>query len=154
LYLQHEYDQAIVQFRKILEIDPNNALAHFALSDAYLAKGMHTQGLEEGVEYLRSNGQVKHATEARDVFARTGYRGALLHRISIESNPADLHVYFPWNVARNYARLGDREKAFYWLERCYTEQAGLTFLKVEPAFDSLHSDPRYADLLRRIGLPQ
>jgi hypothetical protein len=57
-------------------------------------------------------------------------------------------------VALDYARLGDKDKAFFWLEKCYAERVGLLALKIEPALDDLHSDPRFADLMRRVGLPQ
>jgi hypothetical protein len=84
----------------------------------------------------------------------TGYRGALQTRISHETDPGNLELYYPWQVALDYARLGDKDKAFLWLEKCYADRAGLYDLKVEPALDSLHSDPRFADLVRRIGFPQ
>jgi len=58
-------------------------------------------------------------------------------------------------IATVYAGLGDRDKAFEWLEKAYDERSpGLTWLKAEPMLDSIRSDPRYAILLRRIGLPQ
>jgi hypothetical protein len=65
-----------------------------------------------------------------------------------------LELYYPWQVALDYVRLGDKEKGFFWLEKCYGERAGLVFLKVEPALESLHPDPRFADLVRRVGFPQ
>jgi len=59
------------------------------------------------------------------------------------------------NFAADYAVLGEPGRAFEYLERAYVERDGdLIFLKTDPDFDSLRSDPRYADLLRRIGLPQ
>jgi hypothetical protein len=61
----------------------------------------------------------------------------------------------PETIATVYAGLGDRDKAFEWLEKAYQERSPrLTWLKVEPMLDSIRSDPRYADLLRRMGLPQ
>jgi hypothetical protein len=94
------------------------------------------------------------AAEAKQTFAKSGIRGALQHRISQQSDPSKLEFYYPWQVALDYARLGDKEKAFFWLEKCYAERAGLVFLEVEPALDDLHSDPRFADLVRRVGFPR
>src|ERR1700674_4775579 len=94
------------------------------------------------------------AEDAKQTFAKSGVRGALQHRISRQSDPSKLEFYYPWQVALDYARLGDKDKAFLWLEKCYAEWAGLDFLKVEPALESLHSDPRFADLVRRVGFPQ
>jgi len=60
----------------------------------------------------------------------------------------------PLDVASLYARLGDKDQAMVWLERAFEERDSfLTFLKVFPVFDGLHSDPRYRDLVRRVGLP-
>jgi hypothetical protein len=86
-------------------------------------------------------------------YATAGCNGFLQVRIHIESDAGKMDSYFPYQVAQDYARLGDTEKAFYWLNRCFQEGAGMNFVKFDPAFDSLHSDPRFADLLRRMGLP-
>jgi hypothetical protein len=70
----------------------------------------------------------------------------LLHEIETKTSP--------WEVAGIYARLGDKDKAFEWLEKAYLQRDfQLGRLKVWPVVDNLRSDPRYADLLRRIGLP-
>ena len=56
-------------------------------------------------------------------------------------------------IAIGYPGLGDRDAAFEWLERAYAERSqALNFLKMDPVYDSLRADPRYADLARRIGL--
>lgn len=53
----------------------------------------------------------------------------------------------------DYGRLGDKDQAFLWLNRCYEEGAGMNFVKFDPAFDNVRSDSRFADLLRRMGFP-
>jgi hypothetical protein len=93
------------------------------------------------------------AEDAKQTFAKSGVRGALQHRISRQSNPSKLEFYYPWQVALDYARLGDKERAFFWLEKCYSERAGLAFMKVDPGLDNLRSDQRFADLVRRVGFP-
>ncbi len=60
----------------------------------------------------------------------------------------------PVVIAELYARLGEKDKAFEWLEKAYQERARLVYLKVAPGFEGLRSDSRYADLVRRVGLPQ
>ncbi len=61
----------------------------------------------------------------------------------------------PGAIAEDYARLGEKDHAFSWLEKAYREKSGfLLHLKVSPNFDSLRTDPRYANLLKRMGLPQ
>jgi hypothetical protein len=86
-------------------------------------------------------------------YATAGCNGFLKLRTDIESDAGKMDFYFPYQVAQDYARLGDKEKAFDWLNRCFEEGAGMNFVRFDPAFDSLHSDSRFADLLRRMGLP-
>ena len=66
------------------------------------------------------------------------------------------HTYVsPWLFAIVYPELGDKEQAFFWLEKCYQgSEHDLVFSKVWPMFNPLRSDPRYGDLMRRVGLPQ
>jgi tetratricopeptide (TPR) repeat protein len=154
LYFRRQFDEAIAQYRKILEIDPNFAMAHMALSDSYFAKGQYAEAIEEWQLYLGASGYPAVAAEVKQAYAKSGIQGALQYRISKQNDPRNLETYFPGQIAEDYARLGDKENAFLWLEKCYAERAGLELLKVEPAFDSLHSDLRYADLLRRMRLPQ
>jgi len=63
-------------------------------------------------------------------------------------------LYDPVSVATGCASLGEKDKAFLWLERAYDEHASLVFIKALPEFDGLRSDQRYTDLMRRMGLPQ
>jgi TolB-like protein/Tfp pilus assembly protein PilF/predicted Ser/Thr protein kinase len=153
-YFRRQYDQAIAQFQKILEIDSNYALAYFFMSEAHFTKGEYAAGVQEGGQYFIASGYPAVAVAFKQAYAKSGYRGALQNRISRQSDSGTLEFYFPWQVATDYARLGDKEKAFVWLEKCYAERAGLQFLKIEPALESLHSDPRFTDLVRRVGFPQ
>jgi TolB-like protein/Tfp pilus assembly protein PilF/predicted Ser/Thr protein kinase len=154
LYFRHQFDQAVAQGHKVLEIDPNYATAHAGLSQIYYATANYAQAVEEARLYLIATGLPAIAEEVKQVYAKSGYRGVLLYRINIASDPGNLELYYPWMVAQDYARLGDKDKAFFWLERCYEERVGLMVLQVEPALDSLHADPRFADLVRRVGFPQ
>jgi hypothetical protein len=74
--------------------------------------------------------------------------------VEILKNHAKQRYIPPYFVAFLYARLGDKDQAFEWLEKGYEDRGPfLSALRVDPAFDNLRSDPRYADLLRRVGLP-
>jgi TolB-like protein/tetratricopeptide (TPR) repeat protein len=153
-YYRRQYDNAIAQWHKVLEIDPNYATAHLDMSDAYFAKGEYAAAVQEGSQYFITSGYPAVAAEFKQAYAKSGYRGALQNRISRQSDPGTLEFYFPWQVALDHTRLGDKEKAFAWLEKCYAERTGLmVFLRVEPALENLHSDPRFADLVRRVGFP-
>jgi hypothetical protein len=90
------------------------------------------------------------AGEDNDVFilAVSGHGMQALNQVLGETTD-------PYSVATIYAILHDREQAFRWLERAYQQRyRAVLNVKVDPFFDSLHGDPRFADLLRRIGLPQ
>ncbi len=153
-YFEHDLDKAIALYKKVLETDPNYPYPHLGLSDAYFVKGVCEPAVKEVMTYMDLTGYPQLATEGRQAYARSGCKGFLLHRIVIESDSSKLEFYEPTRAASDYALLGDKEKAFYWLERCYTEHAGMVWVKVDPVFDSLHSDPRFADLLKRLGFPQ
>ena len=148
-----DLDSSIAQNKKVLEIDPNYAYAHLSLSDEYFAKGMCEQAMQEAVTYMALTGYPQIAELGKHVYATSGCKGFLLERIRIQSDPTKMEFYYPYEVAQDYARLGDKDQAFYWLNRCYEERAGVNFVKFDLAFKSLRSDPRFTDLLKRIGFP-
>jgi hypothetical protein len=82
---------------------------------------------------------------------------ALPNRVKLEC-PHQLskqRFVFSYGIALVYAGLGDKDQAFQWLEKSYQDrEPRITRIKVDPLFDNLHSDPRFADLVRRVGLPQ
>ena len=85
---------------------------------------------------------------------RTALKGLLRRQIELSSNPAS-PAYEPRSVAQCYVALGDKDNAFLWLNKAYDGREILLMnLKVDPSFAPLRSDPRYADLVRRIGFPQ
>jgi tetratricopeptide (TPR) repeat protein len=151
--LQHDFDSAIAKFKRILETDPNYANAHLVLGDAYFAKGMCHEGQQEASNYMTLMGFADKADPGARAYATAGCNGFLRLRIQTESDAGQMDFYYPSQVAEDYARMGDKDAAFAWLDRCYQEGAGINFVKFNPAFDGLHSDPRFADLLRRMGLP-
>jgi len=139
-YWAHEYDTSITELLKTLELAPTFRLAHSYLARTYLQKGLLEKARVESTA----------AGEDNDVFilAVSGHGKQALNQVLGE--PTD-----PYVVAVIYAILHDREQAFRWLERAYQQRSkSVLDIKVDPFFDSLHGDPRFADLLRRIGLPQ
>ncbi|MGD1211873.1 MAG: protein kinase [Candidatus Acidiferrales bacterium] len=152
--MQGEYDKAIAQAQKTLEIDPNYGLAYGLLADCYQAKGMYDKYAEAEGRLLALFGQSDAAAELKRVYAASGIKGVRQWFIKQDSDPTK-PGYSPTDVAENYALLGDKDNAFLWLEKAYQQRASeLIFLKVNSEWENLRSDPRYADLLRRIGFPQ
>jgi tetratricopeptide (TPR) repeat protein len=152
------YDLAIEHEKKTLEIDPTYAKAHGELSLAYQLTGRHELWLEEWEKSASLNNDSEELALVKAVsqeYAKSGYRGALKHLIALQEEQAKRIYVDPASIAGTYALLGEKDRAFYWLEKAYVEKSGiLPSIKANPYFDSLRSDPRYFDLLRRIGLPQ
>jgi serine/threonine protein kinase/Tfp pilus assembly protein PilF len=151
---QRDYDKAIAALQKTLEIDPNFGLAYNYLAKCYEAKGMYDKSMDAEERLWTLFGQPEVAAELKRVYAASGIKGVRQWFIKEDSDPAK-PGYNPAGAAENYALLGDKDNAFRWLEKAYEQHASeLIFLKADPEWDSLRSDARYTDLLRRIGFPQ
>jgi len=133
-------------------MDPNYPLARFYLACAYLFQGMYDEALSEFRKYSELIGGHPDTDGSLAVYyAFVGNREDALKSLAILQR----RDVSPRLVAVIYARLGDKDQAFNWLEKAYEEHdALLPFLNVNPMFQPLHSDSRFQDLLRRIGLPQ
>jgi eukaryotic-like serine/threonine-protein kinase len=152
-----QYAQCIEEAQKVLEIDPTYASAHYHLSLGYQSTGKYDLWLEEWEKAARliNDPELPLIEPARREYLKTGFRGAMKRFVALEEDQATRFYIDPAQVASNHAVLGERDQAFAWLEKAYAEKSGfLRLLKVYPFFDSLRSDPRYADLLKRMGLPQ
>jgi tetratricopeptide (TPR) repeat protein len=150
-WAQHDYDKAIAQFNKSLEISPNSATTHYNLSDLYSTKQMYDKAAAQLEQALTLEGRGLEASAVDATYKRDGYKGVLRTMIQINSNPS-AKGYYPARVAGSYVLLGDKEQALVWLDKAYDARFGLDFIKVNPAWDAIRSDPRFADLLRRMGL--
>lgn len=94
------------------------------------------------------------AEEAARVYTKGGFRSAIGRTIELRKQLSQRRYVDPADIAYAYATLGDKNQAFYWLERAYSQKSsGLQFLKVAKPMDPFRSDPRYIDLLKRMGLP-
>jgi TolB-like protein/DNA-binding winged helix-turn-helix (wHTH) protein/Flp pilus assembly protein TadD len=156
LYFERQYDHAIEQCRKALRLDPDFWFAHQYLASLYLKTGRHAEALAEIVESYRlySPEWGGNPAEAIGFFQRAfeaaGIKGLLQEEIEWEKRDPLENSYF---IARNYAVLGENNKALDWLQKAYeVRHFHMPFISVEPMFDPLRSDPRFQDLLRRMGL--
>jgi tetratricopeptide (TPR) repeat protein len=154
-YVARQYDLSIEQSRKVIEMEPNFYLAHFTLAMALAQKHDYSTAISE-FQKARSLSDVPwNYAGLGYVYAASGRPQEALQLIADMKAKAKQRYVSSYAIAIVYAGLGDRDKVFEWLEKAYDERSpGLTWLKAEPMLDSIRSDPRYADLLRRIGLPQ
>jgi tetratricopeptide (TPR) repeat protein len=161
LYLAHDYDSSIATLRMMmLQGGPSRGERHCFLFQNYTKKEMHKEAVQELEQCYSLFGEPKAAAHMRHAYAVAGYRGAIQQWAKeMEHFQATHQAFLPGNLATAYAILGDKDRAFYWLEQAYEHRemvsvdGGVFFLGSEPMYDPLRSDPRYKDLLRRVGLP-
>jgi serine/threonine-protein kinase len=150
------YDKAIEQGRRSLELDPNSASAHGFLASAYELKGMEKEAAEETIKVLTAMGETALSSQFKQIYNARGYWVArrVLDQHTVEDELKKLQPN-SWTIAYTYARLGEKDKAFEWLEKAYEERNGsMLQLRSDPDVDSLRDDPRFQALLRRMNFPQ
>ncbi len=149
-----EYDNSILQCKKILEFKSDNPTAHFFLGWAYQEKGMLTESIGEFQKTLSINPNATYATAAM------GYTYALLNKPEESKkmytqllNSSRNKYVDAYNFAIIYIGLGNKDKAFEFLNKAYKEHSNwIAYLKVEPRLDAIRSDPRFIELLVKTGL--
>ena len=153
-YQSRQYDQAIAQYQKTLEMDPNFGVAHFQLGWAYEQKGMYEEAIAEYQKTIALGGRPTFVSFIGRAYALSGKRREA-QKVLDELKELSKHSYVsPHYFALIYASLGEKELALTLLEKAYEEGGGQSFaLKVDPKWDSLRSEPRFQELLRRMGLP-
>src|SRR5262249_38195698 len=152
------YDLAAEQSKKVIEMDPTFAPAHYELSATYLAMGKYDQWLDEWKKAAALSNDKEDAViadEVTKVYGRSGLRAVQVKGVELLKELAKRRYVDPGEIGYVYARLDDKDQAFAWLEKAYAEKAdSLLYIKVRVEVDALRSDPRYAELLKRMGLPQ
>jgi tetratricopeptide (TPR) repeat protein len=151
-----QYDQAIEQERKTLDMDPNYARAYLYLAEAYAQKGMFDEAIEA---YLKNKmldgGTAEEVAALKAAYVKAGFKGYWQKALELTLERSKSRYVAPYNIATIYGQLGEKDKAFEMLEKAYAEHSIMMVgLNLEIAFDGLRSEPRFADLQRRVGLPQ
>ena len=151
--IAHFPDESAEQSRKTIEMDPNFAFGHNQLAQAYLQKHMFAEAIAELEKAIQiSGGSPTFTANLARAYAATNRKVeavGLLNDLKKRSAPGNAYVA---EIAMIYAALGDKDQAMVWLEKGYEERFNPGVL-LRPGFDPLRSDPRFQELIRRIGLP-
>ena len=156
------FDEAIAVCKKLATESPTYAGAHDCLAETYWGKRMYSQSLEEFKVEIQLSGdrnESERASAMEQGFRSGGWKGALSKSIETlkaqrKTQPSSAYGS-ACRIADAYAELGDKDQAFRWLNTAYQEHdEGLMGLKTDYYLDPLRSDPRFAELVRKVGLPQ
>lgn len=154
VYLRaRRYDDAIKQIQRTLELEPVFGPAQACLERAYKMKGMYREALDAArKEMIRAGASNEELAALDHEDAMEGMRNVERLRLKKKIEAAKERNISPCSVAAHYAELDEKDASFDWLERAFQERdSDLVSIKVDPAFNSLHSDARFNNLLRRIG---
>jgi tetratricopeptide (TPR) repeat protein len=148
------YDEAILRLRKTVEIDQSFFVAHHYLGSAYAMKGDYAAALSEYQKAHQLNENDPHVVALTGrLYAVTGKRAEALSTITQLRSMATRRYVPDYSIALVYAALGEKDQAFGLLEKSYRDHTvDMITLYYDPLIDNLRSDPRFADLQRRIGL--
>jgi tetratricopeptide (TPR) repeat protein len=151
LRLDRQYDRAIVEARKALELEPNDKVALLWLGWAYFWKGMYREALA-AFQKMGPIDDPRNAPFIASAYAALGNREQALKIVSrVEKQSKGRYVH-PYPLVVAYLILGEKEKALAWLEKGYAVYDGsMNFIKADTVVDPLRSDPRFQDLLRRMS---
>lgn len=164
LLLLKRYDEALAQFRKLLEPEVNAPAAHYWMGNVYAKRGMHKEAVTEWVASYTVGGDKKLAAAVQHAYEVSGYEGVMQVRVqNLTEEVEQLSRKGKWFVdpvdrAVLALQHGKREEAFKWLEEGYEERCPDIPMLMVPAsevlnLDQLRGDPRFLALVRRVGIP-
>ena len=152
------YDEAIIQLKKTLELDDKFILTRPTLATAYRLKGDYRESIELLARDAEIKSDAEKAASIRESFAKGGWEGYLRYEISLVKPRPDSGERFGearFNLATMYSQLGEKDKAFEALNDAYDNREWrLTRIKVDPLLDPLRDDPRFSELLKKVGFPE
>ena len=153
-YQARQYDRAIEQQRRTIEMESGFASAHANLAEAYVQKGRFKEAISEFETSLKLGGEdAGLLAELGQTYAFSGRTAEARHLLHTLQTLSRQRYVLPTFIARMYGALGEKDEAFQYLNRGYSERCWpMVFLKVDPLCDPLRSDPRFSELLKRVGL--
>jgi serine/threonine-protein kinase len=154
-YFARQYDDAIAHYKRVLEMDPGFARAHVTLGSAYAQKGMHEEAIAEVQKAIELSGDRSKLAALGRAYAVAGKREAALTAVSDLKALSEERYVTPYVFTLIFASLGEVDEAMAWLRQaCDQGVSDLIYLKVDPFLDNLREDPRFAVLLKKVGLEE
>jgi serine/threonine protein kinase/Tfp pilus assembly protein PilF len=148
-------DEALARLQKTIGLDPNFWFAHGFAASAFIEKGMFVEAVAEARKARELNSSAHAASLLGYALAKSGKQGEARAVLEELLKLSTQRYIPPYHIAMIYNGLGDRDETFTWLERGFNERdPRMIWLKGEPKWNHLHADPRFQDLLRRVGFPQ
>jgi eukaryotic-like serine/threonine-protein kinase len=157
LAVDKQFDAAIEQLKKTLEMDPNFFNAHNQLRSAYRDMGKYDLWLQEWGKSAAISGDQEDATNVKEVarvYAESGYAAAAKRSAELQEQLAKRHYIDPSIVGYEYAYTGNKEQTFAWLQKAAAERSSsLQLIKIVRPLDPWRTDPRYEAIVKGMGLP-
>src|SRR5580704_2063181 len=155
LSLEKKYAEAVTEFKNILDVDPDFVQAQYYLAETYEQMGLYPEAISELKKIKSWEDLPLTLEELGYIYARQGKRHEALQMIAELQRRSTHHYTDSASAARIYIALGDKDSAFVWLQKGYDEHSPhMILIDADSAYDPLRSDPRFQNLVRRIGLPQ
>ncbi len=154
-YVRRQFDRFIEMKRNDVASHLYGPMTHYDLGYGYERAGKYEQAIHEWEEAMAGFGYDELAEDLRRGYAAHGFKGAIREWVAgLERVAARGEAVYPEEPAYLYAILGNKDRAFAWLEKGFQQRThGMPFLKEDPTWDDIRSDPRFTDLERRVGLP-
>ena len=152
----HRYEDAVAELSRLIATNPEFPPNYGFRAAAYWHLGNQDALVANEVMAMKKNGRRPERAEAFIAgYRKAKLKGACTALIEVLKSDSQREYVSPYEIARYYALMGDRDHTFEWLEKAYAERAGrMEYIKTEDVLEPFHSDPRYLDLLKRMGLPQ
>lgn len=152
LHYTRQYDRAIEAYEKTLELEPNRYRIYLWIGWVYEQKGMYDEAIAAFLESRTAEDNTEGLASLGCMYALLGNKDKALGVLGELNERATRHYVSPYHRSLLLLSLGHIDQAFEWLERAYDERAEwMIYLSVDPRFDTVRADPRFANLLRRIG---
>jgi serine/threonine protein kinase/TolB-like protein/Tfp pilus assembly protein PilF len=151
----HRYDDALAELNRLVAANPEFPPYYGVRASVYWHLGNQDAYVTDSVMAMKKNGRPERAEAFAAGYRKAKLNGACTALIEALKNESQKEYVSPNEIALYYALMGDRDHTFEWLEKGYAERSGrMEYIKIEDFLEPFHSDPRYIDLLKRMGLPQ